>query len=178
MSSQQLTSASIDLAARARQVEILQAAKKVLSYLPTGGEISPECITQDLPEAEIFLPRIVDFNACTMQFFAADNAREKNRFGIEEPLAEGPSCTAEALDVALVPLVAFDDRGHRIGMGGGYYDRAFAAKLESRSAKPVLIGVAHHFQQVQHVMNEAWDVPLDVIITDQDIFDFRASIAR
>ena len=73
-------------------------------------------------------------------------------------------------DVVLVPLVAFDETGQRLGQGGGFYDRAIAAAGASR---PLLIGVAHAFQQVRSVPVEAWDMPLDAVVTEERVHEFR-----
>lgn len=91
-----------------------------------------------------------------------------NRFGIPEPVcAAGQMVPAPELDIVLVPLLGFDRHGHRLGFGGGYYDRSFAFLRErSRPARPLLIGVAHDFQQVDAFVPEAWDVPLDLVVTD------------
>ena len=70
-----------------------------------------------------------------------------------------------ALDAILVPLVGFDDRGHRLGMGGGFYDRALA-DLARRPRRPRLIGVAFEFQRRPRLREAAWDQPLDQVVTD------------
>ena len=72
---------------------------------------------------------------------------------------------AWALDAILVPLVGFDDRGHRLGMGGGVYDRALA-DLARRPRRPRLIGVAFEFQRQPRLREAAWDQPLDQVVTD------------
>src|SRR5690606_40461575 len=65
-----------------------------------------------------------------------------------------------------LPLVAFDARGNRLGMGGGFYDRTFARAPRARTLRPRLVGLAHHFQQVASLPAEPWDIPLDAIATD------------
>jgi len=75
-----------------------------------------------------------------------------------------------ALDIALVPLVAFDDYGRRLGMGGGYYDRTFAyLRHREHWRRPKLIGVAFEFQRVAELPAQPWDVPLDGIITEKGL---------
>ena len=78
------------------------------------------------------------------------------------------------LDVVLVPLVAFDRRGTRLGHGAGYYDAAFAFRHRSRRTRPVLVGLAHAFQEVDHIDEREWDVPLDVVVTDRAVIDCAA----
>jgi|GEM_PF-5512557 len=77
---------------------------------------------------------------------------------LAEPIA-GQTRAAEQLDCILVPLTAFDDKGHRIGMGGGFYDRT----LES-ARLPSLLGVAYGFQRVMRIVPQPWDIVLDDVI--------------
>ncbi len=91
-----------------------------------------------------------------------------NRFGIAEPACHPDKRVKPyALDLVLVPLVAFDDLGSRLGMGGGYYDRAFAyLNARKRWRRPKLIGVAFEFQRADKIPTRPWDVRLDGIVTD------------
>ena len=67
----------------------------------------------------------------------------------------------------VVPLVGFDGAGHRLGMGGGWYDRTLASRLQ-RPAPPWLVGVGFEAQRIDAVGAQAWDVPLDAICTERD----------
>jgi 5-formyltetrahydrofolate cyclo-ligase len=69
--------------------------------------------------------------------------------------------------VVLLPLVAFDAGCNRLGMGKGYYDRSFAFRRYGNSSRPRLLGLAHECQKAEQVAMEAWDIPLDGIITDR-----------
>lgn len=91
-----------------------------------------------------------------------------NRFGIAEPACHpGKRVKPYALDLVLVPLVAFDDLGSRLGMGGGYYDRTFAYRNARKTwRRPQLIGVAFEFQRADEIPSRPWDVRLDGIVTD------------
>jgi 5-formyltetrahydrofolate cyclo-ligase len=73
-----------------------------------------------------------------------------------------------AIDLVILPLVAFDDACQRMGMGAGYYDRTFAWKLQPhRWRGPRLVGYAHALQQVPAVDAKPWDVPMDAVITEK-----------
>ena len=72
------------------------------------------------------------------------------------------------LEVVLVPLVAVDWSGNRLGHGAGYYDRTFAFRRDRDH--PVLIGLAHQFQVVESIKPSPWDVPVDLIVTETGIF--------
>jgi 5-formyltetrahydrofolate cyclo-ligase len=86
----------------------------------------------------------------------------------------GPGPEADVLDpsLMLVPLAAFDGRGHRIGYGAGYYDRAIARLIE-RGMRPRLVGVAFECQRVDQAPDEAHDVALDAILTESGLRAFR-----
>jgi len=89
-----------------------------------------------------------------------------NRYGIPEPdVSPHRALAADELAGAIVPLVGFDAHGHRLGMGGGWYDRTFAGRQRS-TAGAVLLGAAFDLQRVDGIEPEAWDVPLDAVFTE------------
>ncbi|MGH8173057.1 MAG: 5-formyltetrahydrofolate cyclo-ligase [Rhodanobacteraceae bacterium] len=96
-----------------------------------------------------------------------------NRYGIPEPVgARSELIAADALDVALVPLLGFDRRGHRLGFGGGYYDRTFAyLRDQARPGRPLLVGIGYAAQEIETVDARPWDVQLDYIATDRELID-------
>lgn len=92
-----------------------------------------------------------------------------NQFGIIEPLFDEKKMIAPAqLDLVITPLVAFDVKRHRLGMGGGFYDRTFAFKRHHHK-KPMMVGIAYDFQCVQHVPRSNLDILLDAIVTEKRI---------
>lgn len=118
----------------------------------------------------IFLPRI-DPRTIGMKFVEAlAGARETtNHLGIVEPHGTR-SIPARWLDLVLLPLVGFDMRGMRLGMGGGYYDRTFAFRNRHSAWRgPRLVGVAYSFQQVPSIAHEAHDVHLDAVVTEAGV---------
>jgi 5-formyltetrahydrofolate cyclo-ligase len=126
----------------------------------------------------VYLPRIDRRSrVCTMRFVRLARGPlgrplRRNRFGITEP--EGAElASARLLDVVFLPLVAFDRCGTRLGMGGGYYDRAFAfRRLRSVWHAPLLVGVAYALQEVERIAPAAHDVPLDRVITERGVIRF------
>ncbi len=102
-----------------------------------------------------------------------EDAWYRNRFGILEHGARR-RVRASALDLLFVPLVAFDARGNRLGMGGGFYD-ASLSNLRWRRwfRRPKLVGVAYDFQRVDALPREPWDVSLDAVLTDRALYRFR-----
>jgi len=71
-----------------------------------------------------------------------------------------------------MPLVAFDLTGNRLGRGGGYYDRTFAFMREKHRNHPYLLGLAYHWQQIDALPREDWDIPLAGIVTEKAILFF------
>lgn len=169
LSKAQLQQAERALANNMGLMPALRSARNVLTYAPFGGEISPAAVEQQL-NCQLFQPRIVSFDQVSMRFYSTQSAKLRNSFGILEPVASGAPLAARQLDAVLVPLVAFDRSGKRLGMGAGYYDRSFAFRLQQPGCKrPKLIGLAHHFQEVDALQAESWDVPLDAILTDREL---------
>jgi 5-formyltetrahydrofolate cyclo-ligase len=97
-----------------------------------------------------------------------------NRFGIPEPTdTTHPHLAPDAMDVVLVPLLGFDRRGHRLGFGGGYYDRAFEYLNDlERPSKPLLVGIGYALQEIDRIEPRDWDVPLDYVATERELIDF------
>ena len=97
-----------------------------------------------------------------------------NRFGIPEPTdTTNPHLAPDAMDVVLVPLLGFDRHGHRLGFGGGYYDRAFEYLRDlERPSKPLLVGIGYAIQEIDRIEPRDWDVPLDYVATERELIDF------
>ncbi|HEU4617784.1 MAG TPA: 5-formyltetrahydrofolate cyclo-ligase [Gammaproteobacteria bacterium] len=112
-------------------------------------------------------------------FFAAvtgERPLSRNLFGIEEPDRER-LVDARKLDLVLTPLVAFDRRGVRLGMGRGYYDRALRFLRHRRHwTHPKLLGVAYSFQMVDDLEQQPWDIPLWGAVTETDTYRFAGAL--
>ncbi len=112
----------------------------------------------------IAYPRTEDDRHMTFRV-AAPSDMEMTGFGFLSPRAGAE--VIEALDVIVVPGLAFDARGYRIGYGGGYYDRALS------HAQALTIGVAFDFQLAAEIPNTDGDVPVAMIVTDARLLDTR-----
>ena len=98
----------------------------------------------------------------------------EDRFGIPEPVVGVKELVrARRLDLVLLPLVGFDHKGNRLGMGAGFYDRTLAF-LRDRVhwKKPHAVGLAYDFQRVDGFDVDPWDIPLTAVVTDKDIYSF------
>lgn len=156
-----------------RQPSFLNS-NRLACYLANDGEIDPEHIIQTAWKLrkQVYLPILSPFQS--KLYFApykAGMAMNLNRFGIWEPACNPVKwVTAWQLDLMLLPLVAFDESGNRLGMGGGFYDRSLAYRQSrSRSIRPKLIGLAHELQREEQLESNSWDIPLDMIATEQRI---------
>lgn len=169
LSTPQQQNAALELARNARGYRQLWSGTRILSYSAISGEIDPQILCDRL-SASIYHPRITNYRMGRMQFLATDGNKQRNKLGIVEPRIDGKQLIAQQFDAVLVPLLAFDRQGNRLGMGGGFYDRAFSFKHQSGYRKrPLLIGIAHHFQEAESLTTQSWDVSLDAIITDQEL---------
>jgi 5-formyltetrahydrofolate cyclo-ligase len=156
-------------------------ALNIGAYIATQGEISLNPWIAHAKRQHIFAPKLYEPLEPRLRFAALDaNTRwERNRFNILEPAAHwGQTLHPRLLDIVLTPLVAFDRKGYRLGMGGGYYDRSLAFRCARKHwQRPLLVGVAHSCQQHPELPRQPWDVPLDIIITEREIIRCNNSAA-
>ena len=143
-------------------------------YLALGNEVRVDAVLAMARQkmCKTYVPIVQADHQMVFAHIDDDIALVKNKFGILEPELGTTECIpAGCLDLVLVPLVGFDEHCQRMGMGGGFYDRAFAANKDSpeRTKKPLLIGVAYNIQQTPSVLPDWWDVPLDIIVTETQV---------
>ncbi|WP_268236922.1 5-formyltetrahydrofolate cyclo-ligase [Luteimonas terricola] len=147
----------------------LAPGARVAGYWAADGEIALHAWQLRLPREVVYcLPVVHEDGRLRFAPWRAGEAVEANRYGIPEPVvAPEALLDPSALDLIVVPLVGFDARCHRLGMGGGWYDRSFAFR-HLQPAPPRLVGAAFAFQQVAgELPSEDWDVQLDAVCTDQ-----------
>jgi 5-formyltetrahydrofolate cyclo-ligase len=163
-------------AASARLVALPQladvAGKTVAAYvaIPGKGEIDPAAALADcrargavaaLPRVSAAPPRLRFHRA------GAGDALTRGPFGLAEPDAAAPEIAVEAIDVMIVPGLAFDRAGRRLGWGGGYYDEA-AGRLRA-AGRGFLVGLGYDFQLVPRCPADERDVAVDCVVTDQQV---------
>lgn len=154
----------------------LASARRIAVYSPVRGELDPCCIV-DLARrlgSTVHLPEVVDDGAGGRTLvFARHEPRATLRpgaLGIPVPPPEAPRVPVDALDVIVVPLVAFDAAGTRVGQGAGFYDRALAP---NGAPRPWVVGLAYAWQEVARLAPEPWDVPLDAVLTERGLREIR-----
>lgn len=160
------------LRARLFDLPVFSQARRIGCYAAVASEMS---LAPTLDEAlrrgqSVYLPH-VGHTEPDMRFAHWNGQPRRlmaNRFGIPEPLVDVAELVpADTLDVILLPLLAFDDVGGRLGSGAGYYDRALAFRRE-RPAPPWLIGIGYACQEVERIPMAEWDVPLDLVVTERE----------
>ena len=143
----------------------------VSGYSPMKSEFNPVPLMRKLADAGAKLALPVTpkrGNPLIMRAWAFGDEMASGVWGIREPKPESPEVFP---DIMLVPLAAFDRNGHRIGYGAGYYDMTIA---RIRGMKPVIaIGLAFAAQEIDHVPATAFDARLDLVLTENEIIDFR-----
>lgn len=173
------------------QSSVFIRSKKVALYLTNDGELDTSQVIAYCWEKSIavYLPVIHPFSKGHLLFLKYDRNTPMvtNRFGIKEPrLNVNSICLVHELDTIFTPLVAFDENGDRLGMGGGFYDRTLALgshnnklapTLESSLNKnkrrfPLAIGIAHDCQKVEKVPTESWDAPISQVATPTKLYSF------
>ncbi len=147
--------------------------KKIGAYLSTRGELSLNPWIARSVRQQVYLPMLYETVSPQLRFapYNYDTKWKKNRFNITEPDTHwGGTLPAQRLDIILLPLVAFDRDGNRLGMGGGYYDRSLAFRSHRlKWLKPLLVGIAHSCQEYPGLDSNSWDVSMDWIITEKEI---------
>ena len=171
LSPEEQAAVSAAVGSQLAKIAALSRSPVVGGYRAIRGEVDIDAALSRLHDdgAMVTVPRV---SGDHMDFLPWTSGSETitGSFGIDEPI-NGEPVQFSRHDVVLVPLVAFDETGQRLGQGGGFYDRAIAA---AGADCPILIGVAHAFQQVKSVPVEAWDMPLDAVVTEERVHEFRA----
>lgn len=160
--------ASRQIAATFVRTHEFVAAQRIACYLPMADEVDPGRIIARAwcAEKEIYVPVVTSGHAMSFTRLTPDSVLTKNRFDIWEPDVTEVIAPRD-LDLVVTPLVAFDSRANRIGMGGGFYDRQFDfLARRQRWRRPKLFGVAFACQQVTGITPNPWDVRLYGVVTE------------
>jgi 5-formyltetrahydrofolate cyclo-ligase len=149
------------------ELAVGRPAPTIALSLPADGEVDVAAAAPVLRDRgwRIHLPVVLEDRR--MEFVAWDAGDElaPNRFGIGEPVG-GERVPVSTLDVVVLPCVAVDRRGHRLGFGAGYYDRALA---EVRGDRPQRVGAVFEVQVLEEVPSRPWDVPLHWVISEAGV---------
>ncbi len=140
----------------------------VAGYWAMDGELPLHVWQIRLPAKLVYCLPVLDPAARCLRFapWRPGDALVTNRYGIPEP-ALSPASLLDAADMAFIamPLTGFDRHGHRMGMGGGWYDRTLAFRNE-RPAPPFCVGIGFDVQEMPPFQPQPWDVACDAIVTE------------
>jgi 5-formyltetrahydrofolate cyclo-ligase len=157
-----------------------KAGARVAAYLPFDREADTAALLHAARRrgVRIFVPVVVDLRHRRLRFQPLSGKTRRGAFGISIPHGvphRNLRWTAPRwFDLIVVPLVGVDGRGLRLGMGGGFYDRALAFRRVRKSWKgPRLVGLAFDCQRVDTVFADTWDVRLDSLATESGLAHFR-----
>ncbi|MBJ9986388.1 5-formyltetrahydrofolate cyclo-ligase [Acinetobacter sp. S40] len=150
--------------------------QKIGLYLHAFGEVHTKLLIEECYRLnkDVFFPMICNMNNQLVWVNVSRTQYRNKRFshhplGMKEPMANRAHHVSY-LDLLVMPLLACDYRGTRIGMGGGFYDRTLA----SAPHKPFRLGLAHSFQLLdQNLIRQPWDQPLDALLTPDRVYHFN-----
>ena len=145
----------------------LSAIKTLGSYFSANNEVDLEALTDMRLKKNLLttFPRVEPNHS--MSLIAPKNFKNlsKNKYNISEPL-DGDEIYPIDHEIIIIPTVAVDKKGYRLGYGGGYYDR-FLKSVTQISSRPLLIGLIYDFQFIDASFNELHDIKLDIVFSEQ-----------
>lgn len=148
----------------------------IACYLANQEELDTQPLIEAVWRAKkiCYLPVLQEGKSLFFARYDEGDKLRANQYGILEPENRTRKITAEKLEIVLVPLVAFDLMGHRIGTGGGYYDRTFAFLHAEGVRNPALFGHAYSAQQAADLPFDPWDVALSGVVTEKGVYKVSA----
>lgn len=157
LSEEERLSAAEDVFARLEQTAAFLMADKVLMYHSLPDELSTRGFLKKWGDRKhFFLPRV---NGVNLDILPYEESRlELGSFHIEEPVGTDTVDPSE-IELMIIPAVAYDRRGNRLGRGKGFYDRLLS------EAKATKIGIGYEFQLIDELPVEEHDIPMDMVIT-------------
>jgi len=159
-----------------RKFLIMTRHQKIGLYLHAFGEVHTQLLIEECYKLkkDVFLPMICNMNN-KLVWVKVSSHQYRNKLFSHHPLGMKEPMTSRGysvshLDLVVMPLVACDHHGTRMGMGGGFYDRTLAIAPH----QPFRLGLAHTFQLLDQTLpRQAWDQPLDALLTPHGIYRFK-----
>lgn len=159
MTQAQINQASAALASQLFETQLYQKAKTIYGYLPYNQEVRTiPILERALADGKnVAVPKVYGKE---MKFLYLQDLTlvEKGYSGIPEPIADTPVAEDETA-LVLMPGLAFDPQGHRVGYGGGFYDKFLAAEPNHPT-----VALCYHFQMFEYLDTEEFDVPVDLVL--------------
>jgi 5-formyltetrahydrofolate cyclo-ligase len=180
LSTDERATAAAQAIERIRRLPCYRRAQRLAAFIGSKGELDPSPLMQQAQRdgKAVYLPVLHPFIGGRLWFcrWHDDGVLRANRFGIPEPIPNASSLiAARDLDLVVMPLLGFDEQCHRLGMGGGYYDRTFAFTRRLQVMRgPLLIGFAHEMQRLQTLDARPWDIQPHLIATNARLYRCRS----
>lgn len=154
----QLTSLSLTAVDRLLTNANVLHARTLLLYYALPDEVDTSLLFERLSDKTILLPKVIDSENMELRIYTGENDLATGCYGIKEPVGKVFTDFAK-IDVAIIPGMAFDRHGHRLGRGKGYYDR-----LLSKIPQAYKIGLCFDFQIVDNVPVDSHDIRMDEVV--------------
>jgi 5-formyltetrahydrofolate cyclo-ligase len=152
----------------------------IACYFSQGNEFNCASIIEAIWRAHknCYLPVLSSSHDNSLEFvsYNKNDLLCLNRYNILEP-QKAERFDPGQLDLVLLPLVGFDLHGHRLGMGGGYYDKTFSFLKGKKQQKPYLLGIAYELQRLDQLPEDPWDVSLDGVLTEKTLYTFSSVLS-
>lgn len=152
---------------------LFKNSQRIACYFAQESEFDCGPIMTAILEAKknCYLPILSKASTLAFSVYEHSTILKFNRYHILEPDTSS-YFPLEQLDLVLMPLVGFDLQGHRLGMGGGYYDRTFQFLHDKTIRKPFMLGLAYELQKMEHLPTDPWDVSMDGVLTEEKLYLF------
>lgn len=152
---------SIAIIDRLKRLPFLSCARTILLYFALPDEVQTQSLIDELVQQgkTVLLPKVIDNTKMELRYYTSKKDLSTGAYGIMEPSGENFTDYA-AIDLAIIPGMAFDSKGHRLGRGKGYYDRL----LSQLTPKTIKIGLCFPWQRVDYVPTDENDVSMDYVI--------------
>jgi 5-formyltetrahydrofolate cyclo-ligase len=154
---------------------LFQSSQHIACYYPYQNEFDSLSIIEMIGahNKQCYLPVISKGNKL-MRFvlYRLGDPLHSNSYFISEPAQLHNLISPNELDMVIMPLLSFDQKGYRLGTGGGYYDHTFSYLLDSKKEKNRLVGLGFSNQETNELPIDSWDVPMHSIITEKEIIYF------
>ena len=166
LSKQEILAKSEKIENKLFNLEHFKKSKTIMFFVSFNSEVNTHnMIEKSFQNKTVVVPKVVQHEIEPSVIIDFDNLIPAGKFWILEPI-EAMKIAYKNIDLVLVPGIAFDREGHRIGYGFGYYD-----KFLKKVPKAVKIGLCFDFQVVDKIPHEEHDVPVDFIVTDKQVID-------
>lgn len=149
---------------------IFKQCTHIACYLPYQNEFNTIPIIENiwLHHKTCYLPILTPEKELLFASYHEGEELQENRYSILEPI-KTETIKAHELELVILPLIAFDAKGNRLGTGGGYYDRTFSflQSLSKTAPRPFLLGLGYALQQINEIPVDVWDIKLDGVLTEK-----------